>query len=338
MRTTLSPSICSLALLLCIAPACGGDSDEMQNESGVVIQEVTLGGANPTIEIKNLGDETIDLSGYFLCDQPAYVRLNSSSLTIESGSLNLATGQSLVVSGFPAFAEAGAELGLYKNDSFASSDAIASYVTWGDNPLPNRESVAVDADLWTTGESIDISGFVPGDAIRYDGSGITAADWTKEPVDSTLNVVINEVKYADGTDLVELRNNGATTVDVSTFQLCTGTGPSYQALSSLTKVAGELNMAPGALLVVEYTLPNADSGVALYVDGSDFENSANMLDFVQYGAKDSVREPLAVAAGLWIDDEFVPTVNNNTNSIQRSNNGGSAGNWVEAAPTLGADN
>ncbi len=132
------------------------------HEVGLVI--TSLGFESDMVVITNFGSETIDLSGYWLCQRPSYAAIPSVELapgeflsidlggdvffpipgskTIE-GSLNV--GGLNPTSG---------ELALYSSNSFGSAEAIVSYVEWG-TAGHGRSSVAVQAGIWPEG------GFVP---------------------------------------------------------------------------------------------------------------------------------------------------------------------------------
>ncbi len=115
----------------------------------IEISEIASDG---TVEIINSGANTVDVSNYWLCNRPAYTRM--SNLTTECGNLSLAAGESVTVSGFNLDA-AGDELGVYSNSSFGSSSGLEDYVIWGNRSGGTRETVAVAAGLWTSGQRAD---------------------------------------------------------------------------------------------------------------------------------------------------------------------------------------
>jgi hypothetical protein len=77
---------------------------------------------------------------------------------------------------------------------------------------------------------------------------------------------------------VTIRNfEPATTVDISAFQLCREPG-TYQGLSVVPLVAGDLVLDPGEEVTVTYTAILASgTGIGLYLSGP-FGSAANMLD------------------------------------------------------------
>ena len=136
----------------------------------IVLNEIIPGGQ---VEIKNTGGSTVDISSYWLCNFPTYTQL--SSLTLECGSLNLAAGEIVAVSGFSALSAGDGEMGLYSSASFSSPAAMVSYLQWG-SAGHQRESVAVAAGVWTMGAFV--ASIPAGSSLAYDGEGNTAADWS----------------------------------------------------------------------------------------------------------------------------------------------------------------
>ncbi len=146
----------------------------------IVINEVEYL-VDDQIELYNNGNQTVDLSTYWMCFGPGqYFRIGDVAMTtVVSGSTNLAPGEFLVIS--PATLEAPDDaggLGLYANNSgFGDAENIRSFVQWGASGNA-RESVAVEAGIW------DAGGFVPnvasGSSISYDGEGKTSSDWGED--------------------------------------------------------------------------------------------------------------------------------------------------------------
>ncbi|MEM9000793.1 MAG: hypothetical protein AAGB24_11065, partial [Bacteroidota bacterium] len=167
----------------------------------------------------------------------------------------------------------------------------------------------------------------------------SASDDTPDAVDDgptgVESVVINEVAYLSGE--VELYNNGDINVDVSDYFLCLGPG-TYDRVGDII-ADGNANLAPGTFLVLNYDRPGATGGLGLYLNNSGFGDAANIVDFVQWGNAGSARENVAVAAGIWTTDDFVPVSGNEDNSIVYDGQGETASDWVETTtPTLGESN
>lgn len=168
-----------LTLCLCgvATISCGSDTDDDSPDPAagqILIEEVRFA-SDDRVELRNTTDETVDVSEYILCTIAAIYRpLNT--LTVEQGSLDLEAGDSVVVSGF-ALGDA-ADVGLYTANTFADPDALLHYVKWDDGSIApiGRESVAVQAGLWSAGDAVDVATLTTG-SIEYDGSGSASEDW-----------------------------------------------------------------------------------------------------------------------------------------------------------------
>jgi len=139
------------------------------SESQVVINEVQETGS---VELKNLGSTTVDISNYWLCDFPSYRRLNN--LNLVSGSLNIPAGGLVVVDNFNFIDSADGELGLYTTNSFGSAAALEDYIEWGSSGH-GRSGVAVAAGIWTSGAFIPA--FAPNLSLQYTGTGNSPASY-----------------------------------------------------------------------------------------------------------------------------------------------------------------
>lgn len=307
----------------------------------VVLNEVQYQ-TNDFVEILNTGSNSADLSDYWLCLGPGtYQRIGD--ITAQSGSItNLQPGEYLVLPYNMPDDNAG--LGLYSTNTFASADAIVDFVQYGTAGAA-RESVAVEAGIWTLGE------FVPtvlgeNNSIIFDGSGNGAANWAETTLPTfgqpnqlmmpVRSIVINEVQYGNQ-DVVELFNNGDVTIDLETYWLCLGPG-TYQQIGNLTPQSGNIQLAPGEFVALPYSMPDDQGGLGLYsVD--QFANPDAIVDFVQYGAAGAAREDVAAQAGIWTAGDFVPTVRLESYSIEFDGEGDASTDWAEEInPSLGVAN
>jgi len=143
-----------------------------QNElkSQVVINEIF---ANGTVELKNNGSSTVDVSTYWLCDFPAYEVLENSNIIC--GNLMLDPGGILVVDDFNYVDPADGEMGLYTSPDFGAATSMIDYVEWGSNGH-TRASVAEIAGIWTSGDFAPA--FEATQSLAYDGEGELSSDWT----------------------------------------------------------------------------------------------------------------------------------------------------------------
>ncbi len=174
------------------------------SQAQIVINEVK---ENGSVELKNLGATTIDVSTYWLCDFPSYRQLNNGSITVESGNLNMTPGAILEISGFNFIDSADGELGLYSTNSFGSSSAIVDYIQWGSGNH-GRANVAVDAGVWSSATDF-IPAFGESLSLQYDGTGDSPSDYFEDTdtLGSDNNIVICNAHAADITiDNTNLNN------------------------------------------------------------------------------------------------------------------------------------
>ena len=144
--------------------------------SQVKINEVLYSTSNDTIEIKNFGSTTVNISSWWFCALGSYNQI--SSMTIVSGDpANLAANGLLVVTG-KNLSNTASDLGLYNSNStgFTSPSDMEDFVQWGSGGL-TRENVAVAKGIWTAGEFVATA--ASGSSIEYDGEGNAASDWAE---------------------------------------------------------------------------------------------------------------------------------------------------------------
>ncbi|MCZ6546441.1 MAG: lamin tail domain-containing protein [Chloroflexi bacterium] len=143
----------------------------------VVISAVTIGGAGGALSITNLGGAPADLSGWYVCNFPAYWPIPSrmlgagESLTIHGGSGTDTATDLFAGGGFGSFGATG-EVALYRDADFDAANSIVAYVAW--NGGKERKSVAQAAGIW--GDA-DVSAAV-GDTIVRTGSAADASAYT----------------------------------------------------------------------------------------------------------------------------------------------------------------
>ncbi|AXT58806.1 hypothetical protein D1816_00055 [Aquimarina sp. AD10] len=158
----------------------------------IVINEVRYG-ENKQIELWNNGTVAVDLAPYWLCLGPGQY-LQVENATVVSGEAQLEPGEFLVLNWNELGDNEG--LGLYSTNAFTNADALIDFVQWGASGSA-RESVAVAAGQWTSGEFVQ-SVRLPSYSISYDGEGNAAADWS-ETINPTLGAgnatVINSTTF-----------------------------------------------------------------------------------------------------------------------------------------------
>lgn len=124
-----------------------------------VISSVSFG-TGAMVVITNVGSETGNLAGHFLCQRPNYwaipdieVPAGQSVAIGAGGSVLLPPPGALTIDEQAAIGQlsaGGGEVALYDSNSFGSSGSIQSYVEWGNSGHP-RSSVAVAAGIWPSG-------------------------------------------------------------------------------------------------------------------------------------------------------------------------------------------
>lgn len=139
----------------------------------IVINEVYYLGnsaAEDWIELKNVGTDTIDISNWWFCVRPSYVRLGD----LTSDDLNLEPGEIITFQDWINLNNSASELALYSSNDFNNADAIVDFVQWGAATIsPSRASFAVTKGIWTEtapGQYDFVPTAGPGQSMAYDGS------------------------------------------------------------------------------------------------------------------------------------------------------------------------
>lgn len=271
-----------------------------------VIRMVSVDTGNDAIIIENLGDSTLDISGYWLCLGPGeYNALSDYSIV---GDLELDQTEGVIVDissgtgGIPALPDANGGLGLFSTNSFGSSspDILVDYIQWG---APNQDRVgqAVTAGRWNANTS-----FVPGVA-PYIFLGQATQIGPDFWVDNTT-IRFSTIHPEEDTAVV--RNFDTIERDISNYWLCTIAGiyPNLGNPDEVEILNGDLNLSPGEELSFRVL---TDSGIvdqngSLFLFSSallGFNNQSETVtrDFAQWGAGNGFRVENAVAANRWDD-------------------------------------
>src|SRR4030095_3401554 len=173
---------------------------------------------------------------------------------------------------------------------------------------------------------------------------------------SAQNVAILEVLYNQslGNDKFELVNTSGVSQNVTNWFMCSRF--QYAQLGNpadIEVLEGNLNMPAGSHLKLRIKNINLDAtsgDFGLYINSLNYENTANMHDFFQYGTSvDNWRGHVAVIKGIWRDMDGIPgppytidmvptATNGNSTNWDGSNGGGGeltfATDFFNAAPTL----
>ena len=130
-----------------------------------VLSEVVFGD-NGYVVVRNVGGAIGNVEGYALCQRPNYLTLPSIELApfevvwiaVGDGAGLVSTDVATVVQAsgeLGSFSPADGEMALYRSSSFSEAEQIVSYVEWG-RTGHGRSSVAVEAEIWTEGQFIEI--------------------------------------------------------------------------------------------------------------------------------------------------------------------------------------
>ena len=104
------------------------------------------------VELRNVGNVPVDLTGWFFCFRVgAYPPLSSLAIIGGSDDLNLDPGEFIVLEAGEDLNDVSGAVALYANNlGFGNPDNIRDYVRYGSADGTNeRADVAVDAGLWT---------------------------------------------------------------------------------------------------------------------------------------------------------------------------------------------
>ena len=153
------------ALVLVIATLCFTNLTAQEN-----VRILKLDPATNSVTLKNFGDATATISGYWFCVRPAYAQV--SGMTAVS---TLAPNEEVDIASSVNFPVSSGEFALYTSSSFGSSDAMIDFLQWGTGASNSRESVAVTAGLWVADTFITVA---PPFQYGGDGSQNGVANWS----------------------------------------------------------------------------------------------------------------------------------------------------------------
>lgn len=156
-----------------------------------------------------------------------------------------------------------------------------------------------------------------------------------------INEIGTTVDFEGTTTWVELKNTGSTTVDASNLLFCSQFA--YPSVGTQPILFGnsDYTIPPDGFLVVEATtISDGNDEMGLYEAGTgNFGNPDNIIDYVMYNGVTTGRDGVAADAGIWIEGEFVPSVES-TQSFAFFEDGtdNPVDNWKAGSPTPGEAN
>ena len=173
---------------------------------------------------------------------------------------------------------------------------------------------------------------------------------------SAQNIAILEVLYNQtlGNDKFEIVNTTGGTINVSAWYMCSRfIYAQFGNPADIEVLEGNLNMPAGSHVKMRLKTINLDATTGdfgIYTNNLNFDNAANMHDFLQYGTSaDNWRGHVAIIKGIWRDMDGIPgppytvdfiatATGGNSTNWDGSNGGGGeltfATDFFNAAPTL----
>ena len=335
----------------------------------IVISELDL--ANSKVELVNVGDTDVDLTGHRWCNRfngsPSYVNVVAADLDpANSTATGLLVKPGEVITFTRRTADlplAGGELGLYlPSGSFTRRTTMLDYLNYGNSPGV-RDSVADDAPaIWVLDTAIDLSTMGAGDTIQlnFGAPGNEVADYSIAP--ATLGtaqslqapglpvVVISELDLA--TSQVELANLGTAAADLTGYRWCNRVNGSPQAypdvspsdLNTALSTAPGLVLSPGEVIVFDLDasfLPASGGELGLYLPEGDFGSRAALVDYLNYGTSSGVRDSAAAGdPAIWVLDTAIDLSGagpGETLQLIPGQPGNEVAHYSVAPSTLGAD-
>ncbi len=126
------------------------------------------------------------------------------------------------------------------------------------------------------------------------------------PLASNLRLVAVD----PSTKNVTIKNFGNASQDISDYRLCSNINYTFSGIAANTVlVSGDLDLSPGEEVTVNWLVLGAFRSIGddmgLYLPEGSFPNPSAMVDYMQYLTLDGGREAVAVAKGIWSNDETV---------------------------------
>ncbi len=276
----------------------GADFWSESEEGSVNVRIYKVDAEGDKVTLKNFGTRTSDLSPWFWCHRKSYGGLEGTTPT--EGNLYLAPGEEAEFD--VTIDDVSSDVGLYRNNSgFANADNMVDFMQYGDAVgTAGREDVAVTAGIWTA--NAYVNGVGP---FTYDdetGSGNGAEEWVAtEEGEANVRLVLIDAEN----DKITLKNFGNRTANLAPWFFCYR--KTYAGIDGMTPTSGNLYLAPGEEAEFDVTIDDTSSDVGLYKD-TGFASANSILDWMQYGedVDSNGRENVAVEAGIWTENEFVP--------------------------------
>lgn len=163
-----------LLLLARIAWATDGPNRPTANED-IAINEVFYKGATSAedwIELRNTGNENIDVSNWWFCARFDYERVGALQRIVGDDFI-LTPGELLVVRPWTDLDDSASDLALYIDGNFFSASSLVDFVQWGSGASIGRANVAVSKGIWrqlSPGQFDFVPGAGTGQSIAWSGT------------------------------------------------------------------------------------------------------------------------------------------------------------------------
>ena len=127
--------------------ACPTTAATLSEVKALVIEAVRFGASTDAVVLRNVSGATVTVTpSWQACNRPAYGALTATNVDIAAGARHTFT--------VPFAISGNDELAIYTSSSYGSGDAMMAFVAWGaPTGSVSRESVAVGAGLWATGDA-----------------------------------------------------------------------------------------------------------------------------------------------------------------------------------------
>ena len=171
----------------------------------------SLDPANNEFTLKNFGSSTVDISTNRVCTEFSYATINT--LTVLSGSTNLAAGASVTLTGHTIDAGAnGADFGFFiPSPTFSNPAHMLDFVQFG-SAGNGRESVAVTKGIWVAGDFLATQS-----KYYFNGSGgqFGILNWRQSMCD---DIFFSEyIEGSSNNKAIEIFNPTSSAIDLSDY-------------------------------------------------------------------------------------------------------------------------
>lgn len=278
------------------------------------------------IVIKNFSADEVNISDYVICDIDCGDKIITRYEAIE-GSFYLPSQESVRLAISSQYGKSLTEttnLILYlpetKDNDYNNANYMVDFVQWGSSGS-ERETVAVQAGLWNTGNFINDP---INNIFTYIGNGAQNGlpYWTSEPMP-----IIRFLQIVPDDGEITIKNFGETALFIRNFKICSQTN-CVTDMGKQDIVFGGYYLEAGKYVTIKlsgfgstlYSINNTNAGLSLHLN-SDYQDTLTLLDFVQWGGAGNDKEDLAAQKQIWEANTFISV----GNSYQYTGNGAQNG-------------